>query len=456
MNGSAQKKRLQKYKKQLEKSSLLYVDDYQENVLEVINTYVVCPVIALYVLWVLTEAVKHRQKRLYFMARDGYLMYQAAVYYCEKYHLDIECRYIYCSRYALRVPMYHLDMKAALDYICSGGVDVTPAKIMKRADLTEHESKQVLAEVFQECGEHEILPYSELKRVKEKLMHCGSFLLYMKRHSEKKYPLLKGYLEQNGLLEDEPVAIVDSGWTGSIQRTLNLVLKKMGRKQSLEGYYFGLYELPSDVRRSDYHSFYFSPESGYWEKVFFSNCFYEAIISAPYGMTTGYTKRDDRYLPICGRISTYNRRILLKERQCLREYLDKSSMGFSENMLLVIDFKKEKKIIGHNMSLLMSYPTKKEVDIYGKMNFTDDIRESEDCLLARKMNEAELNDNHFSNKILMLCGIKKGSVCESAWYEGSAARDSRLRARHWASYIIYKCLLYIKKKIIWSIQYVRQ
>ena len=222
------------------------MDDYQENVLEVINTYVVCPVIALYVLWVLTEAVKHRQKRLYFMARDGYLMYQAAVYYCEKYHLDIECRYIYCSRYALRVPMYHLDMKAALDYICSGGVDVTPAKIMKRADLTEHESKQVLAEVFQECGEHEILPYSELKRVKEKLMHCGSFLLYMKRHSEKKYPLLKGYLEQNGLLEDEPVAIVDSGWTGSIQRTLNLVLKKMGRKQSLEGYYFGLYELPSD------------------------------------------------------------------------------------------------------------------------------------------------------------------------------------------------------------------
>ena len=46
-----------------------------------------------FVLWVLKSAQKQGVKRLYFLARDGYFMYQCSKIYCEKFQLPIECRY---------------------------------------------------------------------------------------------------------------------------------------------------------------------------------------------------------------------------------------------------------------------------------------------------------------------------------------------------------------------------
>lgn len=57
-------------------------------------------------------------------------------------------------------------------------------------------------------------------------------------------PGLAGYLQQEGLLEEVPDAIVDSGWVGSMQMALNEVLASMGRTKPLEGYYWGLYARP--------------------------------------------------------------------------------------------------------------------------------------------------------------------------------------------------------------------
>ena len=51
-----------------------------------------------FVLWVLKNAQKQGVKRLYFLARDGYFMYQCSKIYCEKFQLPIECRYLSCSR----------------------------------------------------------------------------------------------------------------------------------------------------------------------------------------------------------------------------------------------------------------------------------------------------------------------------------------------------------------------
>ena len=43
-------------------------------------SYVLAPTLLMFVLWVLTEAVKNGKQRLYFLARDGYMMYQVAEY----------------------------------------------------------------------------------------------------------------------------------------------------------------------------------------------------------------------------------------------------------------------------------------------------------------------------------------------------------------------------------------
>lgn len=86
---------------------------------------VLAPTLYEFVLWVLQEALQSGKKRLYFLARDGYQMYLAARQLCKQYDLDIECRYLKVSRYAVRVPEYHLLGERCLERICVGGIDVT-------------------------------------------------------------------------------------------------------------------------------------------------------------------------------------------------------------------------------------------------------------------------------------------------------------------------------------------
>lgn len=104
---------------------------------------VLAPTLYEFVLWVLQEALQSRKKRLYFLARDGYQMYLAAQQLCKQYDLDIECRYLKVSRYAVRVPEYHLLGERCLERICVGGIDVTFEKIMQRAALTDKEAEEI-------------------------------------------------------------------------------------------------------------------------------------------------------------------------------------------------------------------------------------------------------------------------------------------------------------------------
>ena len=97
---------------------------------------VLAPALNGFVVWVLQNAVKSGIERLYFLARDGYFMYRIAQRYCEELCLPVECVYLCCSRYSLRIPTYHTDMEEALSYICRGGIDVTLQKILDRSGLT--------------------------------------------------------------------------------------------------------------------------------------------------------------------------------------------------------------------------------------------------------------------------------------------------------------------------------
>ena len=79
---------------------------------------VLAPTLYEFVMWVLQKALQSGKKRLYFLARDGYQMYLAARQLCKQYDLDIECRYLKVSRYAVRVPEYHLLGERCLERIC--------------------------------------------------------------------------------------------------------------------------------------------------------------------------------------------------------------------------------------------------------------------------------------------------------------------------------------------------
>ena len=145
----------------------------------------------------------------------------------------------------------------------------------------------------------------------------------MNQHSKITYPNTIGYLIQEGLLEEVPYAIVDSGWTGTLQQSLEQLLWSVQslKKKKIEGYYFGLYEIPKNTDRKYYHGYYFEPHNYIRRKVHFSNCLFEAVYSAPEAMTIGYQKEKNRYIPLKNKQINPNTEIIKIQEQLLKNYL---------------------------------------------------------------------------------------------------------------------------------------
>ena len=99
MSNNDKKQKL--YRKILSKYSLLYepVNDIKCDTGNFANAVILAPVINLFVMWLLQQAEEKNIKRLFFIARDGYPLYIVAKKYCELCKIDIECKYLFCSRY---------------------------------------------------------------------------------------------------------------------------------------------------------------------------------------------------------------------------------------------------------------------------------------------------------------------------------------------------------------------
>lgn len=433
---------------------------------------VLAPALYEFVLWVLQEALQSGKKRLYFLARDGYQMYLAAQQLCKRYDLDIECRYLKVSRYAVRVPEYHLLGERCLERICVGGIDVTFEKIMQRAALTDKEAAEIAVLAGYTENYRKVINYHEVMQLKDRLKKIPLLFHYIDRHSREAYGTAIGYLTQEGLLEPVPYALVDSGWIGTIQQSMEHLLRQKQPDRKLEGYYFGLYEIPEGERRENYHSFYFTPWGEIKRKVHFSNSLFEAVFSAPEGMTLSYRAQKEKdktiYVPVTDsrenlngeRIGRYicwleefmrenqkgrNSRKALSDQddKCMEQWSEKECK--SRKQLPQVD----SKYVEELLSPFMGNPTQFEAEAYGSLLFSDDVREDGNQKVSADFSEQEIKNHHLFNRLLIMTGIQKKVLHESAWIEGSIAScktlDEKGRARNRWHAVFYKYIIYIRK-----------
>ena len=254
------------------------------------------------------------------------------------------------------------------------------------------------------------------------------------------------YFRQEGMLE-EKIGIVDSGWTGTTQKSINKIRKKCGCRTGVEGYYFGLYETPPGYDPRKYHSFYFSPKKEILNKVFFSNCFLETVLSAPHGTTTGYEEADGRIVPSLALYRSQNKEKTEAFFGILKNYTDKMMKCCRASDIRKMNIKKDKAILQRSLRYFMWNPSPDEAEYYGTLQFSDDLLDDHMQDLAVRMSQKQLRENHFGNKILTAFGIRKKHIHESAWYEASVTRSGHAGVTHKISYSCYKLFSYIKKGI---------
>lgn len=409
----------------------------------VVCSHVLAPALGAFTHWLLDQAVKNGVRRLYFLARDGYFFYHAAQIFQGAYQLPVECRYLSCSRYSLRLPLFHLDREAALDAVCRGGLAVTPEKMLGRAGLSGEETQEVLRTLNLPYAADDAIPFAALADIRERLKNCEVFLSHMDRHSREAFPNLCGYLKQEGLCRELSDAVMDSGWTGSMQKSLTEALACIGRSRPIEGYYWGLYELPDGIRRSEYHSYYFAPEGDLREKIRFNNCLFEAVYTAPHGMTLGYRKEDETFVPCYGRLSPGRRAFIEQTERYLMDYIRRLSREDWGPAAPARDRHTLRKLLG----TFMGHPSAQEAEAFGSLSFSDDVLEGGEQPIAAPLSEKELSANHALRKLLVMRGIRKGGIRESAWYEGSAVRNGRHVRRHLRQNTLYQSLRYARKML---------
>lgn len=333
------------------------------------------PIIFEYVWWVLYEARARKLNRLYFLARDGYILMKVAKMFCREFGINIDCRYLTCSRTSLRLPCYCQIGNEAYDLLLIGNYYTTLSSLLQRLPLDEKQMR----EIYTECGlenidAEKVLTKQEFKDICSKIRLSKVFAHYMKEISESEYRNAIEFFRQEGLFDKENIAIVDSGWTGSMQRTLRQLLQSAGFTGTITGFYFGLY---SAQQKEDgtYLTWYFDKTGRTCDKVYFNNNLFEILLSAPHGMALVYRKQDNRYVPILTDppsekgISIINDQIERILSYTAERLLKTNFESFSKEKY------KLKRDTQKRIKRYMVYPRQAEAEFYGNILFCDDISE---------------------------------------------------------------------------------
>lgn len=376
------------------------------------------PVIYEYVSWILDEASKRGFTKIYFLARDGYILKIAAELLCKSKNLSIECRYLYCSRMSLRMPTYFFIGDEAYELLFLWGYYISTYTLLKRLELSEDEIKKICREIGIE-DEKEVLSVGDYKIVTAKIKANPCYRSLMLEKSRQAYTGTIAYLSQEGLFDDDKVVIADSGWSGSMQRSLRQLLENAGYTGSIYGMYFGMYNAPKEKKDGEYLTYYFDAFTNIKQKVFFENKFFECILSAPHGMTKAYEFKKGRWYPVLKK--ELNNEILSdpvkQQAEGMLKYINERK---HENTMF--DKKKSVKLSYKILKRIMSNPTKDEVEAFGNFNFCDDISDGYNIKIVEKDRLDKLKNNMFFYRLInKLLHGKKSKIESPIWSYGVAA-----------------------------------
>ena len=276
----------------------------------------VAPAYIPYVLFVLKDARKRGIRRLYFLSRDSYILMRIAQVFTRNFP-EIELRYLFVSRRALLLS--YLAEGNAEDYLAASDhhTIVRQSTVDQRLEQLDTDRKE-MEEIF-----HILFSYQRIGNKKEEQdflqkVFDSSFTPTLQQRAQKKRQLFLQYLEQEGVTDGTPSAMVDVGWLGTSRLMLNTILRQIGCSDT----FFYYYGVRGDV---------FPPSAGRYLSYFRSGelstegtALIEHYFSAsPYPTTTGYTKDGDKIIPTFPLGKKYEKSTIIKANVDAAEWMAK-------------------------------------------------------------------------------------------------------------------------------------
>jgi predicted HAD superfamily hydrolase len=195
---------------------------------------VIAPLLTSYVLWVLQDAQRQGIERLYFVSRDGQILWKIAQQ-LGQYRPIPECRYLYGSRQAWFLPSLTTVNRQNLDWLVLKDHSTAPNHLLEKLHIDPVEIADALAQFqFSKTSLAHQLASVEVEKFWQMIESPEVSQLILNKAQAARELALK-YFRQEGLENSVNWAIVDVGWTLKCQRSLKQILG-----QDVKGYYFGI------------------------------------------------------------------------------------------------------------------------------------------------------------------------------------------------------------------------
>ena len=245
------------------------------------------PLLYPYVEWILQESIRKGICRLFFIARDGYILKKIAdiIISCQK--LDIKTFYLYGSRKAWRLPSItteNFDMEEFLMWNY-------PKQIYSYegiAEIFEMSIKELNLFLPFELKENMILSgmvrNEVFKILKESQKEIASFI---QEHQKEKREAIIGYLKQELGADDSSFAFVDLIGSGYTQKCLSELLDNVYSNKIKTFFY----------RLDSCHSYEKSKSYAYYPNRLKMGNIIEVLCGANHGQTVGYKKYKETWEP---------------------------------------------------------------------------------------------------------------------------------------------------------------
>lgn len=205
----------------------------------------IAPLYVAFVYHILQDAARRNIEKIFFLARDGYILYQIAKQ-LEVEFPDIEIKYLYVSRSSLYLPGLPEITSEALDSLrktAFGFTNENALDILK--NFVTPETIGRIEQIMPQNSDNDLFADSNVLNV---------LTAYYK---EQRNLVLK-YFVQEGLADNSHnVAIVDVRGTRSCQQAINTILQQ-GNYSSVTGYYLEVLSNRKTVREAgNYYALYY-------------------------------------------------------------------------------------------------------------------------------------------------------------------------------------------------------
>lgn len=193
-----------------------------------------------FVVWLLNRSKKDNIKKLYFLSRDGQILYEITRSLAE-YTETPELKYLYGSRQAFYLPaIEYISPNQKLEWLTNKAFSQTIYDFCQRLTIEYSSIDHILADYdLNYINPSKELSKFELTNFRRMLLDKRMDKLIIERSHHSRMLTIK-YFKQEGLFENDAWAVVDTGWSLRSQFSIQTILKNGGYKHKISGYYVGI------------------------------------------------------------------------------------------------------------------------------------------------------------------------------------------------------------------------